>query len=158
MENLVGDVLPSETDANQLLDDVKAIAKKIEQYGDNLTPDERAHAPKPPDGSEPITELVASLVTKHKVSLPGVGADDLLADLTLAKRLAPLVSAIAALERQVQDVILQANAERWAATTAGYTALVRAMSASSQLENDLKPALEFFGVGRKRKRRSPKPT
>lgn len=158
MDNRVGDELPSETEAEKLVKDVEAIAKKIDKYGDSLSPDERQRALKPPDGSEPITELIASLIAKHKVSLPGVGADDMLADLTLARRLAPLTRAIAHLERKVQDVVLQANAERWAATTAGYTTLVRAMGANPELENEMKPALQFFGVGRKRKPRSPKPT
>lgn len=158
MENRVGDELPTEDEAAKLVKEVEGLMKKVGKYGGDLSPEERRHALKPPDGSEEVTELIARLVDKHKVSIPGVNAADMLADLTLARRLAPLARALASLERRVEDVILQANAERWSATTSAYTSLVRAMGASPELENDLKPATTFFGVGRKRKPRSPSPT
>ena len=157
MENRVGEDVPSEVEAAKLVKDIEAIGKKVDHYGVDLTPDERGRALKPPDGSEAVTQLIAKLVAKYKVALPGVAADEMLADLALAQRLAPAANAIAALERKVQDTILQANSERWSATTAAYTALVRAMGANPALENELKPAMEFFGVGRKRKPRAPKP-
>lgn len=157
MENRVGDEVPSEVEAAKLVKDIEAIGKKVDKYGVDLSPDERSHVLKPPDGSDSVTQLIAKLVAKYKVTLPGVSADEMLADMTLAQRLIPAANAIAAVERKVQDSILQANSERWAATTAAYTALVRAMGANPALENELKPALEFFGVGRKRKPRAPKP-
>jgi hypothetical protein len=157
MENRVGDEVPSEVEAMKLVKDIEAIGKRIDKYGVDLSPDERSRALKPPDGSEATTQLMAKLVAKYKLTLPGVAADEMLADLALAQRLGPVVMAIAALERKVQDAVLQANHERWSATTAAYTALVRAMGANPALENELKPAMEFFGVGRKRKPRAPKP-
>lgn len=157
MENRVGSEVPSEVEAAKLVKDIEAVAKKVDHCGLDLSADDRVRALKPPDGSEAVTQLIAKLVAKYKLALPGVSSDEMLADLMLAQRLMPAANAIAALERKVQDTILQANSERWAATTAAYTALVRAMSANPALENELKPAMEFFGVGRKRKARAPKP-
>ena len=157
MENRVGDVVPSESEAMKLLAEVEALAKKIDKYGEALTQDERQRTLKPPVGSEAVTLLIAKLLEKHDVALPGLSAEDMRADLTLAQRLLPVAEALSALERKVQDVILQANHERWAATTAGYTALGRVMGASPALENEMRPALDLFGAGRKRKPKAAKP-
>lgn len=157
MENQVGDEVPSEAEADKLVKEVEALGKKLSKYGGSLSPEDRRYAAKPPDGSEATTQLIARLITKHGVKLPGVSAEDMLADLTLVQRLTPVLAAISTLERAVQDIVLQANSERWSATTAGYTALVRAMGADASLENEMKPALDAFGVGRKRSPRAPKP-
>lgn len=156
MENLVGDAVPSEGEIEKILKDIDATRTKLEKYTYDLNPEGRQRALKPPEGSESTTELIARLLTKHEVSLPGVSAEEMLADLAIARRMSPLVDALTTLLRTVQDTILQANSERWAGTTAGYTALVRAMGADASLENELKPAMEAFGVGRKRKPREPK--
>jgi len=156
MDNLVGDDVPSEADLAKILKDLSAAEAKLDKYTHPLNPEGRQRALKPPDGSEATTELIAKLLTKHKVSLPGVSSSEMLADLALAKSLATVADTLTTLLRTVQDTILQANSERWAGTTAGYTALVRAMGADPTLENELKPAMEAFGVGRKRTPRQPK--
>ena len=99
---------------------------------------------------ESANKLIAKLLTAHKVSLPGIDPADIEADRLLAERLAPVATELGSLQRLVQDTILQANHERWSATTAGYTSLVRTMDANPELREALKPALDAFGVGRKR--------
>jgi len=110
-----------------------------------------------PSGGEAIAALVVQLLRKHKVALPGISADDIEADLTLAQRLAPAVRALETTLRLAQDGILEAESEAWYATTAGYTALVRLSGTDPKLHAELKPAMDFFGVGRKRKPRPAQP-
>lgn len=150
MENLVGDPIPSEAEIDKLLKQVDAIKITIEKYGSVLTPAARQSALKPPDGSDGTSRLIVKLLTAHSVSLPGLKAEDIEADRVLAERLGPVAESLAVVQRLVQDTLLQANSERWAGTTAGYTALVRTMDADPELRAALKPALDAFGVGRKR--------
>ena len=154
MENLVGEHIPSEAEVEKMLKDIEGIGAKLAKCTHVLSPEARQKALKPPDGSESTTKLIAKLLTKHKVSLPSISAEEMEADQLLAERLEPVVEALASLLRRVQDTILEAGHERWYATTAGYTALVRIMATNAQLEADLKPALDAFGVGRKRKPRN----
>jgi hypothetical protein len=150
MENRVGDVVPSEAEIEELLKDIGGLRSKLEKYGDFLSPEARQSTLKPPEGSEATSRLITKLLTAHKVSLPGVDPADIEADRLLAERLAPVAAELGSLQRLVQDTILQANHERWSATTAGYTSLVRTMDANPELREALKPALDAFGVGRKR--------
>jgi hypothetical protein len=150
MENRVGDVVPSEADIEKLLKDIAGFRSRLEKYGDLLSPEARQSTLKPPEGSEATSKLIAKLLTAHKVSLPGIDPADIEADRLLAERLAPVATELGSLQRLVQDTILQANHERWSATTAGYTSLVRTMDANPELREALKPALDAFGVGRKR--------
>lgn len=150
MENQVGDVVPSDAEIEKILKDIRGLRNRLEKYGDVLTPEERQSTLKPPEGGDATSKLIARLLTQHKVSLPGIDPADIETDRLLAERLAPVASELSSLQRLVQDTILQANHERWSATTAGYTALVRTMDANSELREALKPALDAFGVGRKR--------
>lgn len=113
MENLVGDAVPSEAEIEKLLKEIDATRTKLGKYTYDLNAEGRQRALKPPEGSESTTELIARLLTKHEVSLPGVSAEEMLADLALARRMSPLVDALTTLLRTVQDTILQANSERW---------------------------------------------
>ncbi len=150
MENLVGDLIPSEAEVDKLLKQIDSLKTTLAKYGSVLTPAERQSALKPPDGSESTSRLIVKLLTVHGVSLPGISAGDIEADRLLAERLAPVAESLSVVQRLVHDTILRANSERWAATTAGYTALVRTMDADPELRAALKPALDAFGVGRKR--------
>lgn len=155
MENRVGDVVPSEAEVEKLAKDLSSVEARLAKLGSVLTPEERQGALKPPDGSETTTKLIVQLLQKHNVSLPGIKAEDIEADLLLAARLAPLGDALTRIQRLLQDIVLQANSERWSATTAGYTALVRTMDADPALRQALDPALKAFGVGKKRGPRKP---
>jgi hypothetical protein len=156
MENRVGDHVPSEATVDKLVAEVDGIGDKTEKYTVSLTPDERQRALKMPGGGEDIARLIAKLMRKHDVSLPGISPEDIEADLVLATRLAPLAEALATRLRRVQDGILEAESECWYATTAGYTALARLAGGDAKLAHDLKPAMDFFGVGKKRKKAAAK--
>jgi hypothetical protein len=157
MENRVGDQVPDQAEALKLVKQIEDVSAKTEKYSVHLTPEERQKALKMPGGGEDVARLVASLLRKHEVSLPGVDADDIEADLLLAARLRPVAQAHETAQRLAQDGILEAESEAWSATTAGYTALVRLSGGNAKLLADLKPAMDFFGVGRKRKPRASAP-
>jgi hypothetical protein len=157
MQNLVGEHVPSEGEIQKIIKDIEAIDAKLEKYTHSLNAESRQRALKPPDGSEATTKLIAKLMTKHGVSLPNISAEDMEADRLLAERLQPVAETLTALLRKVHDTLLEAGHERWYATTAGYTALVRLVATDPALETALKPALEAFGVGRKRKPRAASP-
>lgn len=154
MDNRVGAQVPDQAESQKLVKQVDGITQKVETYAVHLNPEERQRALKMPGGGEDVAALIVKLLRQHNVSLPGINPDDIEADLTLADRLRPLVPALETALRLVQDGILEAEAEAWYATTAGYTALVRLSGADAKLASELKPAMEFFGVGRKRKPRS----
>lgn len=154
MDNRVGARVPDQAESQKLVKQVEGVTKKVEAYAVHLNPQERQRALKMPGGGEDVARLIIKLLRQHDVSLPGVDPDDIESDLTLAERLRPLVPVLETALRLVQDGILEAEAEAWYATTAGYTALVRTSGGDPKLAAELKPAMEFFGVGRKRKPRS----
>jgi hypothetical protein len=154
MDNRVGAQVPDQAESEKLVKQVDGITKKVEAYAVHLNPEERQRALKMPGGGEEIARQISKLLRAHSVSLPGINPDDIESDLTLADRLRPLVPALETALRLVQDGILEAEAEAWYATTAGYTALVRLSGSDAKLAAELKPAMEFFGVGRKRKPRN----
>ena len=85
----------------------------------------------------------------HDVTLPDVNAEDMNADLTLSRCLAPLRTEVASLLQRIDDTILEAEAETWYATTAGYTALVRLSKHDAKLQSELAPAVSFFRLGKR---------
>jgi hypothetical protein len=154
MENEVGAQVPDQAESERLVQDVEGVSASVGRYAVRLGEDERQRALRMPEGGEEIAALVARLLVEHGVSLPGVSAADIERDLTLAARLRPLVAALARTLRLVEDGVLEAEGEAWYGTTAGYTALVRLMATNATLAAELKPALDFFGVGRTRKKPS----
>lgn len=154
MQNKVGAAVPDPAESAKMVADVEAISTHVGKYVARLNQEERQRALRMPDGGEAIAGLIAQLLNKYAVTLPGIAGDDILRDLTLAERLRPLVPSLELLLRLAQDGVLEAEAEAWYGTTAGYTALVRLSGHDATLAAELKPAMEFFGVGRKRKART----
>lgn len=152
MHAMVGDTIPSEKEVEQLVAQIRAIEAKLEKYTVLLTVDQRKTTTKMRSGGEAIVPQVGALATEHGVALPGVTVDGMLADLTLAQRLAPLSAAIQGLQRRVDDTVLEAQSECWWAATALYSALARASGATPKLESALKPIVDFFAIGRRVKK------
>jgi hypothetical protein len=154
MEHRVGDPLPSEGDVDKLVNDVGTIRTKTEKFCVALTTEERKKAVKFREGGDAIVALVGKLLDEHGVTLPDVTRDGMTADVQLARRIEPLRASIASLLQLLDDTILEAQSEAWWAATAGYTALARMSKGNARLEADLRPAVEFFRLGK----RTPKPT
>jgi hypothetical protein len=151
MQDKVGSKVPSADEIAQLVVDVRALADRIAPYTVTLSADERAATVKMRTGGENIVSQVGTLAQNHSITLPQVSIDGMIADLTLAQRLRPLASAVGQLCQRLDDTVLEAQSECWWATTALYTALSRVAGANATLESELKPVVEFFASGRRKK-------
>ena len=149
MDNRVGDPLPTETEIAKLVKEVSAIGATLEKTCVALTSDERKKAVKIRSGGDAIVAVIGRLLDDHGVTLPDVTRDDMNADIQLVRRLAPLRDALASVLQLVDDTVLEAESEAWWAATAGYTALHRMAKGNAKLEADLKPAVEFFRIGKR---------
>jgi len=153
MKNLVGNVIPSAEEIQQLVKDIETFAAKIDKFTLMLSADDRQHTTKMRVRGERVVELVGSLAARHQVMLPRISVGDMNADLALAQRLAPLASQLETLSQKVSDTILQAQSECWWAAMAFYSALTRLSDVDPELEEALKPAVDFLA-----RRPRPEPT
>jgi hypothetical protein len=144
MKNRVGSVIPSADEIQQLVKDIETFAAKIEKFTLMLSSEERQRTTKMRVRGERVVELVGTLAARHQVALPRISVNDMKADLALAQRLAPLAPLLGTLAQKVSDTILQAQSECWWATMAFYSALTRLSYIDPELEDALKPAVEFF--------------
>jgi hypothetical protein len=144
MKNQVGSVIPSAEDIQQLVKDIETFAAKIDKFTLMLSSEERQHTTKMRARGERVVELVGTLATRHQITLPRISVNDMNADLVLAQRLAPLAPLLEAAAQKVSDTILQAQSECWWAAMAFYSALTRLSHVDPELEDALRPAIEFF--------------
>ena len=151
MQDKVGSEIPTTDQVNQLVADVKSISDRIAAFTVTLSADERASTLKMRIGGEPIVTDIAKLSNDHGITLPQITVDGMLADLTLAQRLRPLASAVAQLDQLLADTVLEAQSECWWAATALYTSLLRASGGDPVLAAALKPIVEFFATGKRKK-------
>ncbi len=155
MKNRVGSVIPSAEDIQQLVKDIETFAGKIEKFTLMLSTEERQRTTKMRARGERVVELVGTLAARHQIALPRISVTDMNADLALAQRLAPLAPLLETLSQKVSDTILQAQSECWWAAMAFYSALTRLSDVDPELENALKPAIEFLA---RRSPSEPEPT
>ena len=153
MKNLVGNVIPSAEEIQQLVKDIETFAAKINKFTLMLSAEERQRTTKMRARGERIVELVGNLAARHQIALPRISADDMTKDLVLAQRIAPLASLLESLSQKVADTILEAQSECWWAAMAFYSALTRLSDVDPELEEALKPAVDFLA-----RRPRPEPT
>ena len=157
MLNRVGSVIPSAEETQQLVKDIDTFAGKIDKYTLMLSAEERRRTTKMRVRGERVVELVGTLAARHQIVLPRISVNDMTADLILAQRLGPLAPRLVSLSQKVSDTILQAQSECWWAAMAFYSALTRLSDVDPELEDALKPAIEFF-ARRPRPEPEPEPT
>lgn len=150
MENRVGNHVPSIHEIDALMKEVADLRDKIAKFSVNLTVDERRRATRFRPGGEPIVQMITDLARTEGVTLPKLTPDDVVADLRLAERIRPLVDAVEAVSRTLSDTLIEAQSECWWGATAFYTALARAASDDARLESALRPAVDFFAIGRRK--------
>lgn len=151
MQNKVGNVVPSEKVIKGLVEQLSTIEEKVTAFTVELTTEERKATTKMRTGGEPIARLVGELAEANGVALPKISVEGMRSDLQLIERMKPLQAALDDLSQRVADTILQAQSEAWWAATAYYTALSRMAAADAKLERSLKPAVDFFAIGRRKK-------
>jgi hypothetical protein len=144
MKNRVGNVIPSAEESQQLVKDIETFAAKIEKFTLMLSSEERQRTTKMRVRGERVVELVGNLAARRQIAMAHISVGDMNADLVLAQRLAPLAPLLEGLAQRVSDTILQAQSECWWAAMAFYSALTRLADVDPELEDALKPAVEFF--------------
>ena len=134
-----------------------AIQKKIAKFTVSLTSEERVGSAKMRTGGEGVVEAVGQLAEQHEIALPQITVEGMTADLTLAQRLRPLAEAARRLSQRVDDTILTAQSEAWWSATAFYTTLARVAAVSPTLQEALRPIVDFFAQGPRKKTPPPTP-
>ena len=155
MQDKVGSKIPSQKEIDALIADIQAIEAKVEKFTILLTKEERAATTKMRKGGETVVPTIADLTNEHGLLLPKISTDGMKADLLLAQRIRPLADRVTALAQRLDDTVLEAQSECWWAATAFYTALVRISAAEAKLQAALKPIVDFFAVGRRKKNEPP---
>ena len=149
MENKVGDTVPSEDTLNATNEELTNARQKLKPFLVSLSVEERRRALRFRPGGEAIVALMAKLARQTGVSLPGVSVEGMEGDLALSKTLSSVEENAQVLLDAVSDTRLQALSEAWWAATALYTSLSRVADSDPELARALKPATEFFAVGRR---------
>jgi len=157
MQNKVGTVLPSANEMEALKADLQSVIDRLAKYTTTLSKEERLATTKFRPGGERMVNLIGELAKSYGIILPGISPEDMNTDLQLIQQLQPLTPLLDSLGQMLSDTILEAQSECWWATTAYYSALSRMAPADPKLEASLRPAIEFFAIGR-RKNKSPDTT
>jgi hypothetical protein len=95
---------------------------------------------------EEVTKLTP--VASEALNLPGVDPAQIEQHALLVTRLQPLETKLRVISALVTDTVANAKTESWQGTTTLYTALARASKRNAALQNELKPAVEFFKKAR----------
>jgi hypothetical protein len=150
MENKVGAVIPSEREIAARRDETRAVIHGMERYTVELTVEQRKHLPKMRAHGEQMVPLIAQLARDYGIKVPGMDAEQMLADLTLAERVKPAQAEAAALAQRLDDTVLEAQGECWTAATALYSVLSSMAVRDGELANRLRPVTDFFATGRRK--------
>lgn len=151
MQDKVGSNVPTAEQVSSLVAEIQSISEKVAAFTVMLTPPERSATTKMRTGGESVVADIGALATHHALTLPQISVDGMNADLALAQRLRPLANAVEQLSQRLDDTVLEAQSECWWAATAYYTALCRIAGADSSLKAALKPLVDFFATGRRKK-------
>jgi hypothetical protein len=149
MLDRVGTNMPSDEQVAGWLKKLKDIQQEMAPFGVGLTPEERRRTLKFRPGGEPIVHGLAVAVRNHSVSLPGLSADGMEADLSLAQKLKPVRDAAEALYQFTDDTILEASSECWYAATAYYTSFSRMVSSFPDIKAVVAEIAAFFARRRR---------
>jgi hypothetical protein len=149
MQNRVGTKIPTDEQVAGWVKKLNDVQQEMAPFGVGLTPEERRHTLKFRLGGESIVHGLAVAVRSHDVSLPGVSADDMEADLSLAQKLKPVRDAAEAVYEFTDDTILEASSECWYAATAYYTAFSRMVSSFPDIKALVAEVASFFARRRR---------
>jgi len=158
MQDRVGTNVPTDEQIVGWVATINKIQQEMAPYGPGLTPEERRHALRFRLGDEPIVHSLAGVVRKHEVSLPGITADGMQADLLLMQKLKPICDAAHALYQFTDDTMLESASECWYAATAYYTAVSRMVSSFPDIKATIADVASFFARRRRRSLPAPAPT
>jgi hypothetical protein len=117
----------------------------------NLSGEERLRTTKMRVDGDWVVSRIADLAAARNMSLPGISIAGIRGDLALAQQLGSLATDTTAFQQRIDDTVLEARSECWWGTLAYYTALVRMAGTDPALADALKPVVEYFSRGKRRK-------
>jgi len=151
MKDRVGNGNPDKEALDALLADILSLTSRVSAFTVSLSPEERLRTTKFRPGGERIVELIAGLAEQHKLALPNISVVGMRADLQLSQQLRPVAQQAQSLADTLSDTVLEAESECWWAMGAFYTTLVRMADTDPKLAEALRPAIDFFATGRRKK-------
>ncbi len=150
MQDRVGSNIPTDEQVTGWLTAIQKVREEMAPFGVGLSPEERRHTLKFRPGGETIVHALATAVRGHDLSLPGISADGMEADLSIAEKLKPVRDAAEALYQFTDDTILEASSECWYAATAFYTTMSRMVSSYPDIKAVVAQVSSLFATGRRR--------
>ncbi len=151
MKDLVGKTNPPQQTVDDIKTRISGVMNDIQPFSVSLTTEERMRTTKFRPGGERIVELIARLAQQYSVTLPNMSTAGMNSDLALAQQLRPVADQARALADTLSDTVLEAESECWWVATAYYSALVRVAASDPKLADALKPAIDFFATGKRKK-------
>jgi hypothetical protein len=151
MDNKVGDKIPTPKQIEKALTAIRDARKVLAPFLISLSADQRKRLIRFRPGGETVVSKVGEAASKRDVSLPGISVENMQADLALVHALAPVAAELETFTAEVDDTVLEAEAECWWAATAFYSSLSRIQATDPKLESELKPVVDFFALGRRKK-------
>jgi hypothetical protein len=116
-----------------------------------LSEEERSRTPRWRSGFEEEVPSVVDLVKKKQLGLPGFDLEQMQADIAFAEELEPIrslvASAIAWMQRALDDTILFHRARAWQTFLAYYAMLAKLAERDAEIEDQLKPTVGFMANG-----------
>ena len=157
MENKVGDKVPSSAEFDKRLKQLQDVLGWMKTFCVNLSAEERAKLTRGRRGAEPYLLQIAEVAKKYNWSVPGVSADDVLADCKLVTSMQPLADVARQILELADDTLAEGTSE---ANEGGYLFYGIGQSVASrvpEVESVVRPFAEFLSATRK-KRKPPTPT
>ncbi|HZS41422.1 MAG TPA: hypothetical protein VFF06_31550 [Polyangia bacterium] len=154
MKNAMKIATPSEKQIEKLLRELQDVNDGLARYVVQMSTGEKQRSVKPRRGGESVGELIANVISKRKLTIPGVSPGEIAAERARAARLRPLQLAAKTLARSLGDAVFAAESKAWATTVNLYSVLTKLSDRDKTLKPELAPATEFFALGK----RKPKPT
>ena len=150
MDNKVGSYVPSDKEIAKVVADLDAVEKQVTKYTITISADDKKHLARFRPGGERVVEIVAGLAEKHGLTLRHAPVSGMRADLALAKQVHVVRTRTERLRERLDDTELQAASECWSAATSYYSTLMRMAEKDPELARDLKEAVDFFALGKRR--------
>jgi hypothetical protein len=130
-----------------LVAELQAVKSQLDRFSPPLSKEARLRTAKFRKGGEVVVEALAKLAREYGLEGAAEPTERVLANLALARELAPLQSAVDELSQRVADAVLQARSDCWRSTTRYYTLLEGLARFKTGLQTDLQPVQQFFATG-----------
>ena len=153
--NLVGTVVPTEEETQQLHADIDKVQSAVECFGVIVAADDRGSFLKPKGGSEKLMPLVFEIATEKKVAVEGIPLAGMNDDLKVGQVAEKLELRFENLRQLAADTRLAAYGEAYQAFLAYYGVLSSMAKHDPALAKRLQPVIDFMSTGPRAKKAKP---